>query len=254
MSVESDTARCTNESCPHAATLRELRRRSHPAQACAHAATPNGYSDAMTEPASSPVTGRVVVEGTISSAAFGGGHRFVVGRWPTSPVGPMCDVMWATPTDRRILLAPTDEVAGFITQIYDFDEVRVEPLTVVGDQRSTTVRSDGLELMLSAGRRLPLLPSARPLAMTRWVESPIARALLGVHAYGTSPTGAIEWYQSSGLGWVNGGSARLDQRSIGTPQRLMRPLRVGFSEPPKRPSIVSVRVTIDLPDIETREP
>ena len=192
-------------------------------------------------------TGRVVVQGTISSAAFDDGHRFVVGNWPTSPIGPMHDVMWATPDQRRILLAPDTAVADFIADIYDFDEVRTETFGVVGDSRNTAVRHERLQLSLGGGRSIPILPARRPLALTRLVEHPIARRLLGVETYGVSPTGAVEWYQATSLSWVRAGSARLDGRALGSPTQLVDPMRVGFSEPPTRPSIVSVKVTIDLP-------
>lgn len=188
---------------------------------------------------------RQVVAGTISSAGFGSGDRFVVGCWPVSPVGPICDVMWAAPDDRRVLLASSSEAAAFISAIYRFDEVRVVPLEVHSDGRRTTVASESLELELIGGRCRPV-PFPRPLWTTRFVEAPIARALMGVETYGTSPTGAREWYQSRGWRWVADGRGRLDGVELGRPVRLSSPLRVGFSEPPSRPSIVSVRVTIDF--------
>ena len=195
------------------------------------------------------LSGRVVVRGTISSAGFRSGDRFVVGHWPASPIGPMHDVMWATPDDRRILLAPTQPVAAFITSIYDFDEVRIGPLDVIADGRRTQVDGHGLELDLRGGRRWPLpLPSRRPLRFTRSVEAPIARRLMGVETYGVSPVGATEWYQATGVRWVVDGSGRVHGVDIGSPGRVDRPVRVGFSEPPARPSIVAVRVTIDLAD------
>lgn len=196
--------------------------------------------------AATPVTGRVVVAGTISSTAFGAGHRFVVGHWPTSPIGPLADVMWTDPADRRTLLVGNQAGAEFIGSIYAFDDVVVGPIQVRSDGRRTTVVTPRLHLNLSGGRLWPV-PIPRPLAVTRWVEAPIARALMGVETYGVSPTGAREWYQTRGWRWVNDGRAFVDGRDLGTPVRFEAPVGVGFSEPPSRPSIVKVRVTIDLP-------
>jgi hypothetical protein len=70
---------------------------------------------------------------------------------------------------------------------------------------------------------------------------------MGVRTFGTSPGGAVEWYQASGWRWVTGGGAHLDGAPLGPPLPIRRPLGVGFSEPPRQPAIVSVRVTIDLP-------
>ena len=194
----------------------------------------------------SPEAGRCRVEGTISSAGFASGHRFVVGNWAKSPIGPMYDVMWATPDDERILLVGHSDVAEFICRIYRFDDVRVGELSVTGDARFTSVDGLGLSLRLRGGRRWPI-PLRRPLWVTRWVERPIARALLGVETFGTSPTGAVEWYQAEGVRWVESGSAQLDEVDLGDVGPVDEPLRVGFSEPPRRPSIVRVGVTIDLP-------
>ena len=154
--------------------------------------------------------------------------------------------MWATPDGERILLVPTLDAARFVASIYDFDDVRVGRLDAMCDGRRTVVDGHGLHLRLHGGRPFPV-PVPRPLAVTRYVEAPIARALMGVETYGLSPRGATEWYQTRGWRWVTSGSATLDGVDLGPPLPLVEPLGVGFSEPPPRPSIVSVRVTIDLP-------
>jgi hypothetical protein len=189
---------------------------------------------------------RSVVEGTISSAGFNSGDRFAVGCWWATPLGPFGDVMWVTPDDVRILLAPDDEVAGFITSIYDFDEVRTGPVAVQSDGRRTTVDGGGVRLALTGGPPRPL-PVPRPLWFTRRVEGPIARRMMGVRTAGTSPTGVREWYQTRGWRWVQSGAGSIDGDDLGDPIPIERPLGVGFSEPPRRPSIVAVKVTIERP-------
>lgn len=189
---------------------------------------------------------RVHVRGVISSAGFAGGHRFVVGHWPESPIGPFGDVMWATPDGTRTLLVASAAARDFITAIYHFDHVQLGPLRTESDGHTTTAVGHGFELQLVGGRRRPL-PPRRPLAFTRFVERPIARALMGVETHGTSPGGAVEWYQATGWRWVESGRATLSGADLGPPGPVDPPMGVGFSEPPTRPSIVSVRVTIDLP-------
>ena len=186
------------------------------------------------------------VVGTISSAAFDQGHRFVIGRWERSPIGPLVDVMWCRPDGTSTLVVGNDIGAEFITSIYRFDEVLVGPLAVAGDDTFTRVDGHGLAIRLVGGRRRPI-PIPRPLTVTRFIEAPIARALMGVQTYGTSPTGAREWYQTRGWRWIVDGSATLDGRDLGSPRPIERPLGVGFSEPPPRPSIVSVKTVIERP-------
>ncbi|MGF1597696.1 MAG: hypothetical protein ACFCVK_12330 [Acidimicrobiales bacterium] len=188
----------------------------------------------------------LVVRGTISSTQLAGDHRIVVGRWPTSPIGPLVDVMWRAPDGERRLLVDSEEGAALITSIYEFDDVRIGPLRVEGDDRHTRVRTDGLELDVTGGRRRPV-PVRRPLAFTCLVEAPIARALMGVEVHGLSPRGALEWYQTTGWRWIDHGRAAIDGVDVGAPRPFTGPVGVGFSEPPARPSIVSVRVTIVRP-------
>lgn len=186
------------------------------------------------------------VRGTISSVGFSSGDRFVIGCWAESPVGPLADVMWASADGCRRLLTDSDEGAAFITSIYEFDEVEVAPLTVVARQEATLVRSERLRLSLRGGRLRPV-PFRRPRAVTRVVEAPIARRLMGVECYGTSPRGVREWYQTTGWRWVLDATGELDGRDLGPPTTLRPALGVGFSEPPARPSIVRVRVAIEHP-------
>ena len=189
---------------------------------------------------------RVVVRGTISAAGFSSGDRFVIGHWPESPIGPMGDVMWGTPDGRRILLAPSDEVVDFVSSIYMFDDVRVGDLRTTSDGRVTTASGCGIDVALTGGTKTPI-PFRRPLAITRFIERPIARALMGVETWGTSSKGATEWYQSRGWRWVTDGRATVNGVDLGPMGPVEPALEVGFSEPPTRPSIVEVRVTIDLP-------
>lgn len=186
------------------------------------------------------------VRGTISSVGFRSGDRFVVGCWPHSPVGPLADVMWVSVDGCRRLMTDTDEGAAFITSIYEFDEVEVAPLTVVAQRAATLVSTERIRLALRGGWLRPV-PFRRPRAFTRVIEAPIARRLMGVECYGTSPRGAHEWYQTTGWRWVLDATGELDGHDLGPPTTLRPALGVGFSDPPARPSIVRVRVAIEHP-------
>ena len=186
------------------------------------------------------------VRGWITSVGFETGDRFLVGDWRESLLGRTIDVMRITPDGERHLLVPDEDSAAFITSIYVFDEVHVAPLTVEGDGRSTRVAGHRLELVVHAGRLRPV-PVPRPRWLTRYVEAPIARALMGVHTYGVSPTGARQWYQTRGWRWIHAASGRFDGSPLGELTDVARPVGVGFTDPPLRPSIVAVRVAIHPP-------
>lgn len=158
----------------------------------------------------------------------------------------MADVMWARPDGERILLAPDDTVARFVTAIYAFDRVEVVPFSVGTHHRRLDLRAGGLQLRLLAGRGLPI-PGPRPTFVTRRIEGPVARALLDVRTYGVSPTGVREWYRASRWRPLTRAAASLDGGSLGALGPLWPPLGVGFSEPPRRPSWVDVRPRLHDP-------
>lgn len=195
-------------------------------------------------------TGTEQVRGTISSVAFDSGDQFVIGCWAETPVGPLVDVMWRDPSGRRSLIVPSDVAAGYVTSIYEFDTVDVTPLRVESDGRDTVVESDQLSLKLFGGwiRRVP---SRRSRWFTERIEAPIARRLMNVEVYGVSPLGVREWYQSSGWTWVRRGEGALLGQDLGEMAQIDHQMDVGFSNPPARPSVVSIRVLLDREPIES---
>ncbi len=160
----------------------------------------------------------------------------------------MADVMWARPDGTRVLLADRPETAAFVAAVYAFDEVRVVPLSVARDGRGLDLVAGPLEVGLRAGPgwRLPPL-AVRPPWVTRLVEAPVARLGMGVRTFGSGPSGVREWYRA--LEWrpVVAGVARLDGVSLGALGPVDPPLGVGFSEPPRRPSMVVVRPLLEDP-------
>lgn len=182
---------------------------------------------------------RVELDGVIASAGFTSGDRVVLGLWDDGPLGPMRDVMWARPDGTRVLVAPDAAVATFVTGVYRFDEVIVAPFRGHRDARSIALDAGPLAVRLAAGRGVPFPP--RPAWVTRYVEAPIARRWLGVEPYGRSPTGVQEWYRARRYRRITWGRLRVAGVDAGDLAPLHPPLGVGFSEPPRRPAVVTVR-------------
>jgi len=185
---------------------------------------------------------RCDLAGFIASVAFTSGHRFVAGLWHDSPLGAMSDVMWARPDGERVLLVGSHEIGEFISAVYRFDRVERVPLECRWDGPVLRVDAGDLTLSMRTGRGWPIpLARVRACAAARWIEAPLARRLLGVRTFGTSPTGVFEWYRADQFRAVVGARASLAGTDLGAVSRFDRPTGFGFSEPPRRPSVVRVR-------------
>ena len=188
------------------------------------------------------------LRGTIASAGFSSGHRFVVGHWDDSPLGPMDDVMWARPDGVRVLLVGRPEVAELITAVYRFDTVEVVSLQCRMDQAVLAVVAGDLRITLRAGRPWPIpLARLRSTPAARPVERLLALVMLGVRTWGVSPTGVREWYRADEYRRVVAGDAHLGEQDLGRLRPFHEPARFGFSEPPRRPSLVRARPLLHDP-------
>ena len=190
---------------------------------------------------------RFEMEGLIGAAGFASGDRVVVGHWARSPIGPMSDVMWAEPGGRRVLYAPDDRVAAFVTAIYRFDDVVVGDVAVDVSAGGLRIDVADRELHLRTGRARRLPGRWRPPWFTRWVEGPVARVALRVRTYGVSPSGVREWYRADSWAPLTAATARVGGRDLGAMADVSPACRFGFSEPPKRPSLTAVRPLLEDP-------
>lgn len=188
------------------------------------------------------------LSGTIASAGFSSGDRLVVGHWVESPIGPFDDVMWARPDGTRLLLADRRKAAQLITAVYRFDTVEVLPMRCHMDRAVLLVTAGELRISMRGGRRWPIpLSRLRGRVQFRPLEGLLARALLGVRTWGVSPTGVREWYRADEYRRVVAAEASVDGRDLGRIRRFHEPARFGFSEPPRRPSMVRVRPLLHDP-------
>jgi hypothetical protein len=188
-------------------------------------------------------------------AAFGtaAGHRIVVGRWPASPFGPFADVMHEAPDGTRSLLAPTDEVAGFVAATYRFDRVVVLPVAAERSPRQLRIAAGDLWAEIAVGNRTPLgwaLRAVPPaVARSRWwcgLVDPVARRVLpGVRTRGTAGNGRREWYGAADQRRIVAVRAALDGRDLGALADVWPPVRFGFGSAPRRPSVVALTTTVE---------
>lgn len=193
--------------------------------------------------------------GRIAGVGSTGGVRLVTGRWDRSPLGSFADVMVQEPGGRRILLAPAERVADYVRATYTFDEVRLGPVSVTGEDR-WQISAPGLELTLDVGgptllgRALALVPTAVATSTAfATLADPVARTLLrGVRTRGAAGQDRREWYGATGVRAVTALQGTWQGTDLGALAPVDPPCTFGFSSTPTRPSVTSVVTTVERAD------
>ncbi|MBC9732459.1 hypothetical protein [Nocardioides marmotae] len=201
--------------------------------------------------------GRIAGTGTTS------GVRVVVGHWHDTPLGAFSDAMVETAAGHRVLLAPHRAAADFIAATYTFDEVRIEPFSVVVASAPSAsvpsgerwlVRSPSLRLDLVVGARTALgrllrLVPARLAAAPAFcaLTDPVARLLLdGVRTRGSAAGARREWYGATDHHALTAAEGSFDGVPLGGLAPVDPPPRFGFSSTPARPSVTDAVTTVEL--------
>ena len=186
--------------------------------------------------------------GQIAGVGTTSGVRVVVGGWDESPFGAFADAMVETAAGHRVLVAPGEDVAQFIAATYSFDEVRIEPITLVG----WALRSPSLSLDLTVGPRTGLgrllrLVPRRVAESPGWcaVTDPVARVVLrGVRTRGSAGNGRREWYGATDVHTVTAASGCFDGTDLGALAPVDPAPSFGFSSTPRRPSVTRLVTTV----------
>lgn len=198
--------------------------------------------------------GRLVFNGHIAGFGTGAGVRMVVGTWARSPFGAFTDVMVQT-LQERILLAPTSQIADFVSSTYHFDRILIGSVDAELAPHRLTVAASGLcvEVLLGGpaplDRALRLVPSR--LGSAPWwlrLIDPVAGLLVrGVHTAGSAGNGRREYYGVHRSRLIEEVAGSFGGRDLAGVAPLDPPVGFGFSTAPPMPQIVSVTTTIDLP-------
>lgn len=195
---------------------------------------------------------RHVFTGHIAGFGTAAGIRLVIGRWHGSPFGAFTDVMVQQPDEQRILLAPTAEVAEFVSTTYHFDRIEVGPVDASLTGERLRVHSAALDVAVTIGgpapldRLLRLVPGR--LATAPWwlraIDPVAARIVAGVHTAGTAGHGRREYYGVRRSRTVTAVSGRYRGTDLGGLAPLRPPVTFGFASAPETPQIVAVTTTI----------
>ena len=195
-------------------------------------------------------------DGRILGAGTSSGVRLVIGDWRRSPLGDFTDVMVAAADGRRLLLAPDDPVADYVTRTYTFDEVVRCPVdlteTPTKGGRSWVVEAGPLSVRIEIGARTAtgwlLAPIPGPLARSRALATladPVARRVHpGVRTRGTAGQGRREYYGARDQHAVTRLAGTWDGADLGALADVRPAPDFGFSSTPTRPSLTRVTPTV----------
>ena len=197
---------------------------------------------------------RLRFDGYIAGLGTSSGTRIVVGHWPVSPYGSFTDVMLERPGGHRILLAPTREIADFVSTTYTFDQVEiVDVLARTG--RTWQVDAGPLHVEFRPGRRAPLgwllrLVPGVLAAAPRWVrliDRPAALLVRGVRTVGSAGNGRLEFYGARDMHAITAATATWDGADLGLLRPVDPPVTFGFGSSPPAPSLVRITTTVQFP-------
>jgi hypothetical protein len=196
--------------------------------------------------------GAVRFTGQIAGLGSTSGMRLVVGMWHESPLGCFGDVMVQQPDGHRVLLAPSEAVAGFVAATYSFDAVVIGPVAVHGDSRARQVTAPGLDLAFTLGGRSPVgfLLACLPRRLTTspvWLTAvnPLARvSLRGVRTAGSAKAGRREFYGAYDVHQVTSATGSWRGQPLGMLAPVQPPVTFGFGSTPRSPAVTSLVTTI----------
>ncbi|WP_027862208.1 hypothetical protein [Marmoricola sp. URHB0036] len=188
--------------------------------------------------------------GAIAGVGSSSGVRVVVGRWEDSPFGTFADVMLAEPDGTRVLLAPDEQVADFVSSTYRFDRVEIGPVVATSDW---SVTAPGLALRLGTGPRTPLgrllrLVPARLATSPTWTRAtdPVARAVLsGVRTRGTAGNGRREFYGATDVHRITSLTGSWQGADLGSLAPVSPEPGFGFGSTPRTPSVTTIVTTVE---------
>ena len=184
-----------------------------------------------------------VFEGRITSMGFSSGHRFVIGQWSSTPFGAFNDIMWVTPNQERILICDDEKIAAYISSMYTFEDVTIQPISIEQKPTGLHVQTNSIDLSLKWNKGFTI-PFRRSLFFIQNVETWFAKIFFNTKTYGITNNHRKEWYMINHLSKVIECEGYMNDETLGTLSNIDETCGFGFSDPPRKPSSVLVKTHI----------
>ncbi len=185
-----------------------------------------------------------IFEGRISSCGFSSGDRFVIGDWQKSPYGAFTNIMWAKSDGTRILIAQKQNIAEYVSSIYNFEEIIIEEFIIERKVKGIKIQAGLLEIEMNWNTGI-IIPFRRPKWFIATVELFFAKLFFGTKTYGKTKNNLKEWYCINRICKINKAKAIYNNVDLDKMTDFNTNTCFGFSEPPKKPTSVIVRSVIE---------
>lgn len=186
-----------------------------------------------------------IFEGRITSCGFSSGDRIVIGTWINTPFGSFSDIMWAKPDGTKVLIAPNQKIANYISSLYDFDIIKIEELDIESDENMMKIETKDLNCHFEWSRGVSFLIKKRPLWFVASIEYFFGWLIFGTKTYGKTKNGKKEWYAVDRLSRLTLADVEFNGKNLGKQTKFHPKANFGFSDPPKMPCSALVRSHIE---------
>ncbi len=186
-----------------------------------------------------------IFEGRITSCGFSSGDRIVIGTWINTPFGSFSDIMWAKPDGTKVLIAPNQKIANYISSLYDFDIIKIEKLDIESDENMMKIETKNLNCHFEWSRGVSFLIKKRPLWFVASIEYFFGWLIFGTKTYGKTKNGKKEWYAVDRLSRLTLADVEFNGKNLGGQTKFHPKANFGFSDPPKMPCSALVRSHIE---------
>ena len=185
----------------------------------------------------------LIFEGEVFSSGFDSGDRIVIGNWKESPYGKFTDIMWAKPNGEKILIAPNKEISEFISNMYSFDKTIISEFEIEESANKIVVKNNEMicELKWNRGIKIPMI---RPLWLISSIEYIFGLIIFKTKTHGITKNKKQEWYAVKKISKLEEIKIIINGENLGNMRNFEPKAGFGFSEPVKKPSVVSVKTHI----------
>jgi len=184
-----------------------------------------------------------IFKGRITSSGFASGDRIVIGDWQESILGSFTNLMWAKSDGTKVLLSPSEKHAELVSKLYNFEEVNIVEFKVERGRKSISVSAGDLHIEATWGMTWRI-PFWRPLWFTAFIEGFFGKILFGTKTHGRTKNNRKAWYSVRSISKLIQASAKFGNENLGESRKFVATACFGFSEPPAKPSSVTLKTYI----------